>query len=85
MRFAADTTIQNYQRFLSALETIVARSTVLASENAWLRYRTAQCDAVFDFFRPGTKAGAARERCEISVTRSHMRELDDLFELPLHH
>ena len=55
------------------------------SQQAWLNYRQKQCEAVFDFWRSGTVAPSAELRCKIELTRSRMRDLDSLYEMPLHH
>ena len=78
-------TERNFAAFLDALEGLVGRSPVEASQQAWLNYRAKQCDAIFDFFTPGTIGPSARTRCKINLTRSRMRDLDELFESTLHH
>jgi uncharacterized protein YecT (DUF1311 family) len=78
-------TERNFRAFYSALEGIVGSSALQDSQQAWLDYRKKQCDAVFDFWRPGTIAPSAKVRCEIDLTRSRMRDLDSLFDTPLHH
>ena len=85
IRYATDTTDRNLASFVDALETIVGRPAVRDSEKAWLEYRSTQCQAVFDLFRPGTMAGAAQVRCEMRLARSRMRDLNELFETSLHH
>ena len=78
-------TERNFATFVSALEGLVGRSTLVASQRAWLSYRTSQCDAIFDFFSRATIAPSAQTRCTIDLTRSRMRDLDGLFEGTLHH
>lgn len=82
---AVDTTNRNLAAFVTALETIVGQKAVQESQKAWLDYRKSQCDAVFELISPGTRAAAAQGLCEISLARSRMRDLDDIFDVPLHH
>lgn len=82
---AAGGTEQNFAAFYSALEGIVGSAGLRDSQQAWLDYRKKQCDAIFDFWRPGTIAPSASLRCDIELTRSRMRDLDELYEVPLHH
>jgi uncharacterized protein YecT (DUF1311 family) len=63
----------------------VGPDAIAGSETAWLRYREKQCQAVFEFYRPGTIASAAQARCEIRLAESRMRDLNELFDGPLHH
>ena len=82
---ALQATERNLLDFLDALEGIVGRRAVEASQRAWRTYRTTQCDAIADFYQKGTIAPSAWARCEIDLARSRMRELDGLFDGPLHH
>jgi uncharacterized protein YecT (DUF1311 family) len=71
--------------FVRALEALVGRDAVLPSQQAWSSYRRRQCQAVFDFHRSGTIAGAAQARCDIGLAWSRMRDLEELIETALHH
>ena len=82
---AADTTERNLSTFYNALEGIVGSAPVRESQRAWLNYRKTQCIAVFTFWRRGTIAPSAESRCQIALARSRMRDLESLFEVPLHH
>ncbi|HEV2616722.1 MAG TPA: lysozyme inhibitor LprI family protein [Candidatus Acidoferrales bacterium] len=82
---AAAATERNFSNFYNALEGIVGNKVLNESEPAWLNYRKKQCDAILGFFQPGTIAPSAALRCKIELTRSRMRDLDSLFETPLHH
>ena len=82
---AAGATERNFAAFYKALEGIIGNAALSDSQQAWLDYRKKQCDAVFDFWSPGTIAPSAELRCEIELTRSRMRDLDSLYETPLHH
>jgi uncharacterized protein YecT (DUF1311 family) len=82
---AAAATDRNLTVFVDALEGIVGTGALRASQQAWSSYRKAQCDAVFDFFHAGTIAPSARARCDIELARSRMRDLNVLYDGPLHH
>lgn len=78
-------TTRNYAAFASAVESVVGDTAWHKADQAWTSYRKSQCDAVFDFYRPGTIAPSARSRCMMELTRSRMRDLNTLFDTPLHH
>ena len=82
---AADTTERNLSSFYTALQGIVGSDALRDSQRAWLNYRKKQCDAIYAFFKGGTIAPSARTRCEIELARSRMRDLDELFDVQLHH
>jgi uncharacterized protein YecT (DUF1311 family) len=82
---AESTTARNYAAFSTAVEAIIGDTIWRKANDAWTLYRKRQCDAVFDFYSPGTIAPSARSRCMVEVTRSRMRDLNSLYETPLHH
>lgn len=41
------------------------------TETAWKAYRTAQCDAVYDYWQAGTIRTVMALSCEIDLTRQH--------------
>ena len=82
---AAAATERNFAGFYSALEGIVGSAGLRDSQQAWADYRKKQCDAIFDFWRAGTIAPSASLRCDIELTRSRMRDLEGLYDVPLHH
>jgi uncharacterized protein YecT (DUF1311 family) len=82
---AESATERNFAAFYSSLESIVGSGRLRDSQQAWVDYRNRQCDAIFDFWRSGTVAPSAAMRCKIELARSRMRDLDDLYEMPLHH
>ena len=51
----------------------------------WVEYRDKTCAAIREFYRGGSIQGSATARCEIGLTRSRMRDLETLYETPLHH
>lgn len=51
----------------------------------WLLYRDATCAAIDELFRQGTAREGMVARCKIQVTRSRMKDLDAIYNLPLHH
>lgn len=51
----------------------------------WVVYRDATCQAIDNFFQQGTARVGMVARCEIQVTRSRMKDLDAIYNLPLHH
>lgn len=81
---AATATERNFDAFYRSLENIVGSGRLRESQQAWVDYRNKQCDAIFEFWRPGTVAPSAEMRCKIELMRSRMRDLDSLYETPLH-
>jgi hypothetical protein len=55
-----------------------------AAESAWQKYKKAQCTAAYDLFKGGTAAGPEAGVCWLRLTRSHMRELEAVYHMPLH-
>jgi uncharacterized protein YecT (DUF1311 family) len=84
-RQAADTTERNLSDFYTALEGIVGSEPLSGPQETWLAYRRKQCDAIFTFFGRGSIAPSAQIRCEIALARSRMRDLEELFDVQLHH
>lgn len=82
---AETATERNFDAFYGALESIVGGGRLRDSQQAWVDYRNRQCDAIFEFWRSGTIAPSAEMRCKIELMRSRMRDLDSLYETPLHH
>jgi hypothetical protein len=54
-----------------------------AGENRWIKL--VRSDTIFTFFGRGTIAPSAQIRCEIALARSRMRDLEELFDVQLHH
>ena len=86
-------TYKNYQQFLSALrEALIQTSTnddnALAldgTETVWEKYRASACDVLVKAYdtgtvkHPGSTEPSAKTRCLITLTRSRMRDLRDLY------
>jgi uncharacterized protein YecT (DUF1311 family) len=86
-------TYKNYQNFFDALrEALIENSpndgNALAldgTERAWEKYRTTECDVLDTTYdsgtvkHPGSSAPSARTRCLILLTRSRMRDLQQLY------
>ena len=54
-------------------------------EQVWRPYIDAACTAAFHQFGGGTGAPAASMECSLRLTRSHMRDLDGIYDMLLHH
>lgn len=55
------------------------------TEHLWESYRDAQCTAAFHQFEGGTGGPSAEAQCELTLTRRHMRDLDDVYDMMLNH
>jgi len=86
---AASAADHNLSIFFDNLKAIVghdgAGKELEASQRAWIAYRKTTCDAIFEFYKGGSIRYANQSRCEIRLTRERMRDLDYLYESPLHH
>ena len=73
------------------VKALMARDPKLAaalarSEKTWLAYRTETCDDLMSpFWAGGTIQAPATLDCRLRLTRSHIADLDHLFNAPLHH
>jgi uncharacterized protein YecT (DUF1311 family) len=90
LKSAVATTQTNFAAFYAALSELLTPDSsnvqVLdESETAWTMYQGKACDAIDHFFRDGTIAPSATMRCVIRLTRSRMRDLNMLYDPPLHH
>ena len=56
-----------------------------ATEAAWQKYREALCRAAADQFLGGTIFYLEGGYCELMLVRSHMREIDTIYNMRLHH
>ena len=52
-----------------------AKPQLDASQDAWLRYRLAQCGDVYTYWQAGTYRYRASLECEIALTRSRTRDI----------
>jgi uncharacterized protein YecT (DUF1311 family) len=55
------------------------------SEAAWQTYAKAQCDAVDTLWRGGTIVNSMVGECNLRMARARLHELNDAYEMPLHH
>lgn len=84
----ADDADQNFAVFYENLKAIIgddAQKKLQDSQDAWLDYRKKACDAVLDFYKSGTIRNSEYSRCQTRLTRQRMRDLDFLYDSPLHH
>jgi uncharacterized protein YecT (DUF1311 family) len=84
----AEAADRNLALFYDNLKAIIdgdAQKKLQQSQDAWLQYRASACDAVFEFYKDGSIRNSERARCAIRLTRQRMRDLDVLYEGPLHH
>jgi uncharacterized protein YecT (DUF1311 family) len=86
-------TYRNYQTFFDALREALIEAApddanALAldgTERIWEKYRATECDALATTYdtgtikHPGASAPSARTRCLIQITRSRMRDLQQLY------
>jgi uncharacterized protein YecT (DUF1311 family) len=56
-----------------------------ASEAAWHTYATAECNAVDTLWRGGTIVNSMVGSCNLRMARARLHELDDAYEMTLHH
>jgi uncharacterized protein YecT (DUF1311 family) len=87
-------TYKNYTQFFDALREALIQSSpndanALAldgTEVVWEKYRVTACDALVKVYdigtvkHPGSAEPSARTRCLITLTRSRMRDLKQLYE-----
>jgi uncharacterized protein YecT (DUF1311 family) len=86
-------TYKNYTQFFDALREALIQSSpndanALAldgTETVWEKYRVTACDALVKVYdigtvkHPGSTEPSSRTRCLITLTRSRMRDLKDLY------
>lgn len=94
---ARDETYKNYKQFFAALREALIQSSAnddnaLAldrTELVWEKYRVTACDAMVKVYdlgtikHPGSSEPSAQTRCLITITRSRMRDLKDLYAATL--
>jgi uncharacterized protein YecT (DUF1311 family) len=90
---ARDETYKNYKQFFGALREALIQSSpndanALAldgTEVVWEKYRVTACDAMVKVYdlgtikHPGSSEPSAQTRCLITLTRSRMRDLKELY------
>ena len=86
-------TYKNYTQFFDALREALIQSspndanalTLDGTEVVWEKYRVTACDALVKVYdlgtikHPGSDQPSARTRCLITLTRSRMRDLKELY------
>jgi uncharacterized protein YecT (DUF1311 family) len=86
-------TYKNYSQFFDALREALIQSSpndanALAldgTEKVWEKYRVTACDALVNVYdigtvkHPGSTEPSSRTRCLITLTRSRMRDLKELY------
>ena len=86
-------TYKNYTQFFDALREALIQSspndanalTLDGTELVWEKYRVTACDALVKVYdlgtikHPGSDEPSARTRCLITLTRSRMRDLKELY------
>jgi uncharacterized protein YecT (DUF1311 family) len=85
-----ETTATNFASFYAALAGLMSGDapslqTLEDSQIAWSDYQQKACHAIETLFRGGTILPSAGMGCVIQLTRSRMRDLNMLYDLPLHH
>jgi uncharacterized protein YecT (DUF1311 family) len=94
---ARDETYKNYKQFFGALREALIQSSpndanALAldgTEVVWEKYRVTACDAMVKVYdlgtikHPGSSEPSAQTRCLITITRSRMRDLKELYAATL--
>ena len=94
---ARDETYKNYKQFFGALREALIQSSAnddnaLAldrTEVVWEKYRVTACDALVKVYdlgtikHPGSSEPSAQTRCLITITRSRMRDLKELYAATL--
>ena len=86
-------TYKNYTQFFDALREALIESspndsnalTLDGTEVVWEKYRVTACDALVNVYdigtikHPGSSEPSSRTRCLITLTRSRMRDLKELY------
>lgn len=55
------------------------------AETGWEAYRKTQCGAAYDLFKGGTIAPVMDGRCELTLIRSRMADLNSIYSMTLRH
>ncbi len=83
---AAGTTQANYKTFATALRSLFDPESAKAfdlAKSAWNNYCQLQVTAAHNLFRGGSAATYTGVNAAILLIRSHMRELEAVYRLPL--
>lgn len=72
---AMDKKLNNQYKVLVLNTEPSLKKLVVNSQRAWLTYRDAHCDAVYESVSPGEEAGIERVSCLASMTSSRLTEM----------
>lgn len=83
------TTRADFDQFYAALKSVLGLDPMNAdalerTQVLWRAYEEATCKAISDFFTPGTITASATMRCEIQLTKSRLRDLNEIYFIPLY-
>jgi len=67
------------------LHTNVGRTTFVAGERSWLRYRRSTCTAQATFYTGGTAQPVEFARCEVGRNKTHLADLADIEQVLRQH
>ncbi len=70
-----NTTYQRILRQLDREDASQAKASLVRAQRLWVKFRDADCGAVFDYNAPGGVRFAEMFRCETRHTESRMNEL----------
>ena len=73
------------KKIFGLLKAPGARTTFVASERSWLRYRNGSCNAQSSFYASGTAQPVAYAECLLQRNRSHLVDLAALKKTLLQH
>jgi uncharacterized protein YecT (DUF1311 family) len=65
--------------------SVAGRQSLDDAQSEWLAYRQKTCGAIELFFAGGSGQAGFVARCQIQLTRSRMKDLDAIYNFPLHH
>ena len=83
---ANDATTTNYKAYTQALRLLLASQAQPEfdqAQTAWEQYRKLQCSAAYALFKGGTIAPSMELSCNLLLMRSHLRELNAIYETTL--
>jgi uncharacterized protein YecT (DUF1311 family) len=73
-----------YQNLKELLDS-TSQTSLEQAQQEWIVYRDRTCKAIDEFLRDGSARVGLVTRCEIQLSRSRMKDLDAIYNLPLHH
>ena len=57
-----------------------AKKELIEAQRQWVKFRDADCGAVFTYYLDGTVRVSAEQSCELSRTRQRTEQLEHLFD-----